>query len=256
MKKILGCGGPGWEVEGEAGFQEPAGDDTAAFQYKLGLGAHCQGTEFQHPLGGGQPDTGSGNLAKHGHEFLVRERVGSGEVYGPVHFRMVDEVADGADEVLFVDPGDVLAAVAVGAAEAAANEGHEDVKDSAWIWTHDHGGAEEDFTGVRSGLIISFIFPLQGDVVTEAPGFGDVVMGGAEDARCFVVGSVIAVGVDCGGAHLKPESWGTGGLADGFADGSGGVKTGGIDCFAIGYVVAAVDGASGEVDDEVCLIDL
>ena len=110
-------------------------------------------------------------------------------------------LADGADEVVFVNPRDVLAAVAVGAAEAAADESHEDFKPS-----------------------VGFVFPFLGDVGAE------VVLAGAENAG--------GDGVAGGRRRSRRSIWSQklsriGADADSLADSVRGRETGVVDLFAI-----------------------
>jgi hypothetical protein len=50
--------GPFGEEEVEASVPEASGYDLTAFEDEFGLGAHEEGADFKHPLGGGQADAG------------------------------------------------------------------------------------------------------------------------------------------------------------------------------------------------------
>ncbi len=71
-----------------------------------------------------------------------------------------------------MDPGDELIAGAVGAAEAVADEGEEDVEDSAAVGAEGHGAAEGEFARSRRGGGEEGFFPGFGDLDGEVPGVG------------------------------------------------------------------------------------
>ena len=133
VDQVLSRLGPFGEEEVEASVQEASGYDLTAFEDKFGLGAHEEGADFEHPLGGGQADVSSPGLAEGSHEVAVREWIWGGEVDDTAEIFLRDEEFDGADEVGFVNPGDELAAGAGSAPEAVADETEKDVEDSARI---------------------------------------------------------------------------------------------------------------------------
>src|SRR5882757_7074240 len=95
-----------------------------------------------------------------------------GEVDDAGEVRCGDEEFNGADEIDFVDPGDELIAGAVGAAEAVADEGEEDVEDSVGVGAEGHGAAQGDLASAGSGGGEEGFLPSFGDLDGEVPGVG------------------------------------------------------------------------------------
>src|ERR1700761_4010973 len=149
--EIAGGGGPVGEGELEASGAETARDDLTAFEDEFGFGAHEEGADLDHPGCGGQADAGAPGFADGAEEVAIGEWVRRGEVDDAGEVLCGDEEFDGADEVGFVDPRDELIAGAVGAAEAVADEGEEDVEDSAGVGAEGHGAAQGHFAGAGSG---------------------------------------------------------------------------------------------------------
>lgn len=97
-------------VEGEARFEQAAGDDTTALQQEFGVRAHHERAEFGHPLRGGQAHGNAPRGAQRAHERALRHRSGSGDVHRPGEVVPVDQKPDSADEVAILNPGHVLCA--------------------------------------------------------------------------------------------------------------------------------------------------
>ena len=68
---------------------------------------------------------------------------GAARLTGAVEVVVLDQPADRADEVLVVDPRDVLPAVAARAAEAAAHQAEQHVEDAAAVRAHHHRRAQQ-----------------------------------------------------------------------------------------------------------------
>src|SRR5262245_7401603 len=125
------------EPECEPAAQEAAGNDPTALQEKLGLGPHEDGADLEHPAARRQPDGYSPRPPQRGHEVAVRKGVGRRQVHRAGHLAPVQEPVDRANEVLVVDPGDVLLAVAGRASEAPAHQPENRVEDAASIRAQD-----------------------------------------------------------------------------------------------------------------------
>ena len=219
----------------EAGSEEAAGDDLTALQDEFGFGAHEEGADLDHPRCSGQADAGAPGFADRAEEVAIGEWMWGGEVDDAGEVFGGDEEFDGADEVGFVDPGDKLIAVAIGAAEAVADEREEDVEDSAGVWAEGHGAAQGDLAGARSGGGEEGLFPGFGDLDGEVPGIGCAGFVAAEFAGGFVHGAVEGVAIDGGGAGVEPNGGWVIERGDDLVEESCGLDTGIEDGAAIGW---------------------
>ena len=92
------------------------------------------------------------------------------------------------------------------AAQAAADQAQEHVEHAAAVRAHRHRRAQQHLARVRRIGLVGGRFPGAGHVDAEPPGVRGVRLVAAEDAGGLVVGGVVAVGVDRGGAGLQPDA--------------------------------------------------
>lgn len=258
--QVVGSLGPGGVFEGEACGLKAGGDDLAAFEDEFGLRSHQEGADFEHPGGGGKADGGAPGLAELAHEVAVGERVGRGKVDGPFKIFAGNQEFDGAGEVGVVDPGDELVARAGGASESEANEGEEDVEDAAGVGAEGHGTAEGDAAGVGELVFEEGRLPVFGHFDGEVPGVGCAGFVAAEFAAKFagevVLGTVQGVAVDGGGGGVHPDFGRMFEFLQDMAEQAGGEDAGVVNLATVFDVVAAVDAAASEVEEEVGLVQV
>ena len=117
--------GDGGVFEGEAGVGEPAWVAAATGEREGGVGPYEEGSDVDER---GRcwwrpgPVEGCSQLV---HHFTVLDGVRGGEVDDAVAGGLFGEEADGADEVVGVEPADPLVAVADASAESPAGDGGE-----------------------------------------------------------------------------------------------------------------------------------
>jgi hypothetical protein len=93
--------------------------------------------------------------------------------------------------------------------------------------------------------------PERGHVDAETPGLRGTRFAATYDPSAFIVGSVIAVGVNCGGTGLQPDTGWTSGAGEGVANRPGGFHTRIHDEPAIFWGLATADVTPGQVDDNI-----
>ena len=204
--QVLGGLGPAGEVECKARLGQTARDDVAALQDHLGLGAQKPRPDLQHPLGRGQAHPNACGVPQGAHEGGIGERIGCGEVDWAGQAAVAQQEADGAHEVAFVYPRNVLPPVPVPAAQPAPGQAQQRVEHAPTVNAHYHRRAQDRLAGVgRRGLFLRR-FPPMGDIEAEAPGIRQVWLRAPQDARNVIVGGVIAVRVGRRRAGLEPNA--------------------------------------------------
>ena len=133
----------------ESGLKQAAGNDAAALEDQLRLAAQKKCADRDERRGRRQAVGHVPGLAQRGHELAVRQRMGRGEIDGAVDLFMVDEEFEGAGEVGFVNPGNILAAVALRSAEAEADQTREHGEDAAGLGAENERGAKRDLARAR-----------------------------------------------------------------------------------------------------------
>ena len=156
-----------------------------------------------------------------------------------------------------MDPGDVLAAGADGAAEAAADEREEDVEDAAGVGREGHGGAQCNLAGARGWSLSRRPPPRR--VATLMEKFQVSGAPGSLPPRMPVarLGAVQRVAVDGGGAGVEPVAggWVEPKRSTSFRTARGGGR--GSRRWRPGWpVVTAVDTAAGQVDADIAVFKL
>src|SRR5262245_50076204 len=106
--------------EQEAVLGQPAGDDAAALEQQLRLGAMEERGHLEQARPRADAEGDAPRLAQRFHELRVRQRIRRGDVDRAGDEALLDEEADGADEVVMMDPGDELLSVTVRSAQAEA----------------------------------------------------------------------------------------------------------------------------------------
>ena len=106
----------------KAGVEQAAGDGTTALEHELGLGAHEECADLDQRRRGRKSIGHVPCLAQAGHEFAVRKRVRRSNVDGAIDLFVLNQEIDGACEVGFVNPGDVLPSVSLRAAQSHPNQ--------------------------------------------------------------------------------------------------------------------------------------
>src|SRR5258707_8025968 len=123
--------GPGGELKNEALVQQAARNHPTALEDEFGLGAEDVRADLQHPFGRRQADGCTPCLTKDAHELGVRQWVGRGEIHGAVKLLALDKPVNGTDEIVTMNPGDILASIAGPATQAAAHQRKKHIKDAA-----------------------------------------------------------------------------------------------------------------------------
>src|SRR2546426_11821959 len=247
---------PGRELEGEALLHEPAGHDPAALEHQLGLAPEQPRADLQHPGGGGQAQPHPPRLAQRAHEVGVGQGMRRGEVDGAVDLVVLDQPIDGAHEVPVMSPRDVLPAVAGLAPEAEAHEAQQQVEHAAPVGAHHDGRAQRHLARAWRRRRVERALPRRAYADAEAPRVGRSGLGAAEDARGLVVGRVVAVRVDGGGAHLQPDARRPRRARDGLAEDARAVHARLLDGAPVVRRVAAVHAAPRQGDDHVRALEL
>src|SRR6185436_11017435 len=139
--KLLRRLGPVRILERESRLEEARRDYPAALQNELRLGSHEERSQLEHPLRRREADRGSPGPAQDGHELTVGKRVWRRHVDGTVEVALDQEI-DGTGEVISMDPGDVLTAVAGRSAEPAADQRQQGIENASRVRIHDHRGAQ------------------------------------------------------------------------------------------------------------------
>ena len=143
---------PGRKRESETMLQQPGGNDPAALQNELGLRAHQDSADLQHPAAGWQSQRSSRGFAQDAHEVGIRQWIGSRHVHDALDLVMVDEPANGGNEVLVVNPRHELPAISSSPAEAPSSERQKRVEDAAGGSARRRRELEHDRREVRGRL--------------------------------------------------------------------------------------------------------
>ncbi len=113
---------PGGKLKYEPRFRQARRHDPSTFQYQLGFRPHEESPDFEQPPPGRQAKTASPGGTKGAHELCIRNRVWRREVDRPGQVFMVNNPGNRTDEVAFVDPRDILAAVPARPTEAPTDQ--------------------------------------------------------------------------------------------------------------------------------------
>jgi hypothetical protein len=168
---------------------------------------------------------------------------GAARLTTPVELVVLDQEPQRGGEVVVVDPGDVLAPVPGGAAQAAAHEPEQRVEDAAGVGAHHHRRAHRDLARRGRLGLLERSLPRPRDVDAEAPGLRRARLVAAEPAAALVVGRVVGVRVDRRGAGLEPEAGRALRLGDRAAEDARRLHARVGDLAPVGLGVAAVDAA-------------
>lgn len=120
--QVFGSFMPRREFKLEALAQKPRWNDVAAFEHQLRFRAEEQGREFEQRRRSGDAIGHAPCLSERRHKLAIGERVGRGQVDGPIKVIPRNEEFDGASEVKGVNPRNKLAAVALCAPQAETNQ--------------------------------------------------------------------------------------------------------------------------------------
>src|SRR5579875_3837098 len=254
--QILTRAAPVGEVEIETRFAQAARLDVAALEHQLGFGAKQEGSDGESPGGRGDGEiAGAPGRAKAAHEAPIGEGAGRGYIHRTGEFFVLDQELDGAREVDVVDPGDVLPAGSHPAAETPADQTQKGIEGSAGIGTHDHASAHGDAAGLREFRSEQRGSPGLGDFDAETPAAGRIGLVATDLAGDIVHRAIEAVPVDSCRTRVEPEPWRFGGTGNRLSDETGGDGARVADFALMSGRVAAIDAASGEIDDHVGAVD-
>ena len=256
--RSVAASGQSRKLEGEARVEQPAGDDPAALQQQLGVGAQDERAELGHPSAWRAARPAPRQRPAAPHEVALGQRPGAARLTGPARSSRSIRKLDRADEVAVMDPGDVLPAARDRAAEArAAPAASSTSKMPPRSGLMTMAVRSATLRGPRCRRLRLRALPRLGDVDAVRPVGGRVRLGAADDPGGLVVGRVEAVRVDRGRAHLQPDPRRPCGCRDGLADRRASSRPASPSSrrrFAGG--VAAVDAAPGQVDHRVGAVDL
>src|SRR6266545_983564 len=101
-----------------------------------------------------------------------------------------------------VNPRHELPSVTGTAAEAVACQPEECVEHASWVRTQDHGGAKGHLPSSIGSRFFEGALPRPCDINAESPGVWCARFFAAENARVLVVGTVVSMRIDRGGACL------------------------------------------------------
>ena len=175
MADEIVCGSlPVAEVEVESGLEQAGGDDVTALEHQLWFSTHEESGDLEQGPGGGDAVGHLPRIAQGLHELSIGQRVGSSEVDWAGDVFMLDEEVDGAGKVSLVNPGDELAAIALGSTEANADEVEQDGEGASGNRAEDNGAAQSDFARAWRGDGEEECFPVLGDADGKIPGLGRV----------------------------------------------------------------------------------
>ena len=112
-------------LEDEAVLEKPARNNATALQNEFRLGPHEDGACFEHQPRGRQAERLPAAWRKTRMNSAFGKGFGDGDIHHAVNVVMGDQPAHGRDEILVVDPRDVLPAIARATRRCPAARGRE-----------------------------------------------------------------------------------------------------------------------------------
>lgn len=146
----LACGiGPVGEFKSKPGVEKPAWYDPATFENQFRLCPHQKRADFNHPPSCGQSESHTAGSSQMPHELCVRQGVRRRQIHSTVELLAIDQPVDGVDEILLVNPRDILTSVADRSTEACQCQTAQNVEDASTVRAHRHRRPEENLTRAR-----------------------------------------------------------------------------------------------------------
>src|ERR1700730_7706177 len=108
---------PFWKGERETGVHEPAGNNPPAFENQFGFSAQQETADFDHPCRSRKANRLSPGITKSAHELAISQWIGGADIHRTGKCLICDQEVDGADEVGFMNPGDILSPGSLRSAE-------------------------------------------------------------------------------------------------------------------------------------------
>lgn len=189
------------------------------------------------------------------HECPLGEGSGRREIDRSGDVVPIDEERRRADEVMVVDPGQVLVAARDRPAEAEPRQPQQVVEYATAVGAHHHRRAQGHLAGARRPGPLLLPLPVLRDLDAEIPVAGDIGLAAADHSGRLVVRCVEAVGVDGGGAHLEPDLGRPPGSGDRLAHDARGVHARVHHGPEVLLGVAAADAAAGQIDHDIAAVD-
>src|SRR5262249_4843048 len=125
--------------------------------------------------------------------------------YRSFDLAVLEQPINGPDEILIVDPGDVLAAVSRPPSQTVPYQTQQHIEYAAAVRAHRHRRAQRNLARLRYDRFIEGAFPTTRHVDAESPRIRRTRLGTAQDAGRLVVRGVVAVSIDRGSAGLEPH---------------------------------------------------
>ena len=92
----------------------------------------------------------------------------------PIQLTMIDQIIDGPNEIVLVNPRYILPAIAVSPTESPPNQPQQNVEHTTMIGAHGHGRAQQYLPRPREDDLVGRSFPGLGHLDAEPPGVGSV----------------------------------------------------------------------------------
>src|SRR6266446_2013065 len=134
---------------------------------------------------------------------------------------MLDQPVEGPHEVFVVNPRHELATVSRAPAETPTDEPQQRVENAPAVGAHHHRRSEGHPAGARKRRLAERALPGFHDFDAETPRLGRARLLPTDDAGRLVVGRVVSVRIEGGGAGLQPYAGRALRPSDGFTDDTG-----------------------------------
>jgi hypothetical protein len=208
-------------------------------------------SNFQHPTGGWHAEGNSVRFTDGAHEIAVDQRVRRTNVDASLNRRLPDEEFNGADQIRVVDPRNELRSRAGGPSETQTNQILTVYGTRRHGWGHQDGGAQRDAAYLRRGRIEERLLPRLHNFHTESPCRWMISPDVADFSCSLIHWTIQSVAVDGCSAGIHPNCRRAFGLSDGAPNGTSRPYARIQNLPPVGFRIAAIDAASGEIDHHI-----
>ena len=210
--------------------------------------------DLDHPCGGRNANRLSPGSAKSAHKFEISQWIGRADIHWTGQSLISDQEVDGADEVGFVDPGNVLSPGSLRSAKSAANQVRENFKTPPL--------SAIKVMELRMAILrVSRVcpakkaaLPILRDPDRKIPCIRSAWFVATEFPGHLVHRPIKCVAIDSGGARVKPQSRRVLQRCNNIVEQPGRNNARIVHLPPILCVIAAVHAASGQVDAHVALL--
>src|SRR5687767_5566870 len=108
--------------------QQLARHHSATLEDQFSFSADHPRPNLQHPFSGRETDPNSPRLPQHAHELRIRKRLGRRQVHGAIDIVMLEQPVNRANEILLVNPRDILPAITSAPTQSEAHQAQERVE--------------------------------------------------------------------------------------------------------------------------------